>query len=163
MANAFAKPVEGQGYAVKSSPYAIHPDGLYTMMIAYGNGPVSTHMFQRSMREERWPDASLDDEFIHHCWVRWMAEEAEWRAIRLALLFVRPKGCLMPESDQVYPRWYQDCLRAYAEHCSRTLRLPMEAEVDSWLAEWGELEAESHEDAVEAYWAEQRRYFREGV
>jgi hypothetical protein len=52
MANAFAAQVEGQGYAVKSSQYAIHPShGLYTVMIVYGNGPATTHVFPRTMRE----------------------------------------------------------------------------------------------------------------
>jgi hypothetical protein len=51
-ANAFAELVEGQGYGVKSSQYATHPiDGLYTVMIVYGNGPVTTHTVQRSIRE----------------------------------------------------------------------------------------------------------------
>jgi hypothetical protein len=59
-ANACAERVEGQGYGVKSSQDVTHPiGGRYTIsMIVDGNGPVTTHTVQRSIRESRWSDES---------------------------------------------------------------------------------------------------------
>ena len=59
--------------------------------------------------------------------------------------------------------WYQRCLNAYQEHCQKTEALETEHEQQAWIDEWRALEADDHEDAVENYLAEQRRYFKEGV
>ena len=54
--NAFAEQIESQQddppVRVKEVQYAIHPiTGQYTALIVWGNGPVTTHVFQRAMRE----------------------------------------------------------------------------------------------------------------
>lgn len=56
-----------------------------------------------------------------------------------------------------------DAIRAYEAHCQETGETPSDEERQAWIDEWAELEAEYQEAAAEAYWAEQRRYFKDGV
>jgi hypothetical protein len=59
--------------------------------------------------------------------------------------------------------FHPELKRAYREYCEQ-MCLPGDlSEFQRWIDEFNEVAEEDHAAAVEAYWAEQRRYLKDGV